>query len=151
MSPHRANTGKRKTGYNDQPDDQPMFQQDFHIGTIHVVIDSLGTVHNLTDAPAEALEFMRNVPTVWDETRYIAGAPARSTVIARRSGDVWYVGAINAAEENFTIDVNEIAATLGKENAAAIHTAGGSLVREDGGFRKPLDIAVNDGAVLVLW
>lgn len=107
--------------------------------------------NNLTDAPAEALEFMRNVPTVWDETRYIAGAPAHSAVIARRSGDVWYVGAINAAEENFTIDVNEIAATLGKENAAAIHTAGGSLVREDGGFRKPLAVAVNDGAVLVLW
>lgn len=86
-----------------------------------------------------------------DAIRYIAGAPARSAVIARRSGDVWYVGAINATEENFTIDVNEIAATLGKENAAAIHTAGGSLVREDGGFRKPLDVAVNDGAVLVLW
>lgn len=107
--------------------------------------------NNLTDAPAEALEFMRNVPTVWDETRYIAGAPAHSAVIARRSGDVWYVGAINAAEENFAVDVNEIAATLGKENAAAIHTAGGRLVRKDGGFRKPLAVAVNDGAVLVLW
>ena len=107
--------------------------------------------NNLTDAPADALEFMRNVPTVWDETRYIAGAPARSAVIARRSGDIWYVGAINAAEEKFAIDVNEIAATLGKENAAALHTAGGGLVREYGRFRKPLDIAVNDGAVLVLW
>ena len=55
------------------------------------------------------------------------------------------------AEENFAVDVNEIAATLGKENAAAIHTDGGRLVRKDGGFRKPLAVAVNDGAVLVLW
>ena len=86
-----------------------------------------------------------------DAIRYIAGAPAHSAVIARRSGDVWYVGAINAAEENFAVDVNEIATTLGKENAAALHTAGGGLVRESGRFRKPLDIAVNDGAVLVLW
>lgn len=86
-----------------------------------------------------------------DAIRYIAGAPARSAVIARLSGDVWYVGAINAAEENFAIDVNEIAATLGKENAAAIHTDGWRLVRKDGGFRKPLAVAVNDGAVLVLW
>lgn len=60
-------------------------------------------------------------------------------------------GAINAAEENFAVDVNEIAATLGKENAAAIHTDGGRLVRKDGGFGKPLAVAVNDGAVLVLW
>ena len=34
------------------------------------------TPNNLEDAPAAAIEFMREVPTTWDETRYIAGTPS---------------------------------------------------------------------------
>ncbi|MCL4201141.1 MAG: glycoside hydrolase family 97 N-terminal domain-containing protein [Pirellulaceae bacterium] len=41
------------------------------------------------------LEFYRHVPTVWDETRVIHGAIGEYAVIARRSGQEWYVGAMN--------------------------------------------------------
>ncbi|MDE6114680.1 MAG: glycoside hydrolase family 97 protein [Muribaculum sp.] len=56
------------------------------------------TPGNLTDAPAEAIEFMKAVPTTWDETRYIDGYPGKYAVIARRNGDTWYVAGVNAME-----------------------------------------------------
>jgi alpha-glucosidase len=40
------------------------------------------------------LEFIEQVPTVWDETRVLGGAPGQFIVIARRKGDDWFVGAM---------------------------------------------------------
>jgi alpha-glucosidase len=37
-------------------------------------------------------EFLRMVPTTWNETRYLSGYPGESIVMARRSGSQWYVG-----------------------------------------------------------
>ncbi|WP_431931403.1 glycoside hydrolase family 97 catalytic domain-containing protein [Nonomuraea jabiensis] len=44
-------------------------------------------------ARPEAERFLDQVPTVWDETRLLSGRPADHTVLARRSGDRWFVGA----------------------------------------------------------
>jgi len=55
--------------------------------------------NNLADAPAEAMAFMKRVPTAWDETRYIDGYPGRYAVIARRHGDKWYVAGVSAMNE----------------------------------------------------
>lgn len=52
--------------------------------------------NNLTDAPAICIDFMRTVPTVWDETRLIDGYPGKYVVLARRHGSTWYVGAVCA-------------------------------------------------------
>lgn len=52
--------------------------------------------NNLTDAPAWAIDFMRQVPTTWDEVRYIDGYPGRYVILARRHGDQWYIAGINA-------------------------------------------------------
>jgi alpha-glucosidase len=40
-------------------------------------------------------DFLRLVPTVWDETRVLSGAVAEHLVVARRSGPDWYLGALN--------------------------------------------------------
>jgi alpha-glucosidase len=40
------------------------------------------------------LEFLKAVPTSWDETRVLNGAIGRSVTIARRSGSDWYLGAM---------------------------------------------------------
>ncbi|WP_245792710.1 glycoside hydrolase family 97 C-terminal domain-containing protein [Tangfeifania diversioriginum] len=42
---------------------------------------------------------MRNIPTLWDETRYIDGTPGKYSIIARRSGQKWYVAGVNAEKE----------------------------------------------------
>ncbi len=51
--------------------------------------------NNLTDAPEVAIEHMKNVPTTWDDTKYIAGYPGKYVVIARRHGDKWYVAGVS--------------------------------------------------------
>jgi len=48
---------------------------------------------NLRGQPG--IDFLKLVPTVWDETRVLSGVVAEHLVIARRSGPDWYVGAIN--------------------------------------------------------
>jgi hypothetical protein len=55
--------------------------------------------NNLTDAPAWAIDFMKAVPTTWDEIRYIDGYPGKYIIMARRSGDKWYIAGVNAMEQ----------------------------------------------------
>ena len=38
------------------------------------------------------IEFFTDVPTVWNESRYLAGDIGRCVSVARRSGDTWYIG-----------------------------------------------------------
>ena len=54
--------------------------------------------NNLDDAPAWAVDFMKQVPTTWDELRFIDGYPGRYVIMARRSGNRWYVAGINAQD-----------------------------------------------------
>lgn len=57
-------------------------------------------------ANQECTDFISAVPTVWDETVAIDGKVAQYVAVARRSGDVWYVGAMtdwNARE--MTLDL----------------------------------------------
>lgn len=55
--------------------------------------------NNLTDAPAWAVDFMKQVPTTWNETRFIDGYPGKYIIMARRSGTQWLVVGINAEEQ----------------------------------------------------
>lgn len=55
--------------------------------------------NNLTDAPQICLDFMKQVPTTWDETRFIDGYLGRYIVLARRHGNTWYIAAANATAE----------------------------------------------------
>ncbi|UPQ76210.1 glycoside hydrolase family 97 protein [Chryseobacterium nepalense] len=52
--------------------------------------------NNLTDAPKFQLDFMKNIPTLWDETVFIDGYPGKYSVIGRRHQDQWYIAGINA-------------------------------------------------------
>ena len=49
--------------------------------------------------PQEVQDFLGQLPTVWDETRYVSGYPGESAVLARRSGKTWYVAGINGLDE----------------------------------------------------
>ena len=57
------------------------------------------TPNNLADAPALCIDFMKQVPTTWDETCFIDGYPGRYVVLARRHGNIWYIAAANATAE----------------------------------------------------
>ena len=49
--------------------------------------------------PQEVQDFFSHLPAVWDETRFVSGYPGESAVLARRSGDIWYIAGINGSDE----------------------------------------------------
>ena len=62
--------------------------------------------NNLTDVPAFEIDFMKGIPTVWDEVKFIDGYPGRYVVLARRHGQDWYVAALNAGKETLKLTVD---------------------------------------------
>lgn len=64
----------------------------FEAGVQHLA-DSVEAYRGL---PEEPRTFLREVPAAWDETRGLAGEPGRMVIVARRDGDTWYVGGLNA-------------------------------------------------------
>jgi hypothetical protein len=50
----------------------------------------------MAKAPVYVRDFLKRVPAVWDDVKYIDGFPGQYVVIARRAGKTWYVAGINA-------------------------------------------------------
>jgi len=76
----------------------------------------------------QAFDFIKQVPTSWDEVRVLGGRPMQNITLARRSGKDWYVGSITNSEErsvhvplnflaagNYTAEIYADAADAGKE------------------------------------
>ena len=67
-----------------------------HQAACYVVHDTPFTM--LCDAPTnyerepDYTKFIAEIPVVWDETRVLQGEMGKYIVIARRLGDMWYVG-----------------------------------------------------------
>lgn len=65
----------------------------------YVVFDS--PLNMLCDSPSnymaepECTKYIADCPTVWDESVAVNGVLGRFITLARRSGDVWYVGSLN--------------------------------------------------------
>lgn len=62
--------------------------------------------NNLTEIPQFELDFARNIPTTWDETRFVDGYPGKYCVIARRHGSTWYVGGLNGTDQVMTLTLD---------------------------------------------
>jgi len=102
-------------------------------------------------------EFIEKVPTVWDETQFLAGEPAQYIALARKKGDSWYVGAItdwearpldlplgflgageyeatifadgpDAATEGTSLDVSKMTVTAGDRLSLKLAPGGGAAV-----------------------
>ncbi|HEX7694859.1 MAG TPA: glycoside hydrolase family 97 protein [Sphingomonas sp.] len=74
---------------------------------MYVVFDS--PLQMVSDAPAayanaSGFDFIKLVPTAWDETRFIDGTPESHIVLARRKGRDWYIGAMTN-ETARTVDI----------------------------------------------
>lgn len=62
--------------------------------------------NNLADAPELCMEYLKTVPTEWDETRFVDGMPGKYVVLARRHGNDWYVAGMNATSEPLKLNLN---------------------------------------------
>jgi hypothetical protein len=69
----------------------------------------------MAKAPGYVREFLKNVPSVWDDVEFIDGFPGRYVVLARRAGDRWYLAGINAESEasEVVVDLREFDASGG--------------------------------------
>ena len=56
------------------------------------------------DEKNPALDFWREIPTVFDETRFIKGEIGKFAIVARRVGSKWFIGGLNAGEKR-TFDI----------------------------------------------
>ena len=55
--------------------------------------------------PQEVQDFLGQLPTVWDETRFVSGYPGESAVLARKNGKTWYVAGINGTDNASTLAI----------------------------------------------
>ncbi len=64
--------------------------------------------NNIDELPPLELDWMRSMPTTWDETQFIDGYPGQYVVLARRHGSQWYVAGLNAKAEplKLTLDLS---------------------------------------------
>jgi alpha-glucosidase len=58
--------------------------------------------YNVRNQPGS--DFLRGIPASWDETYVLAGMPGEYIVVARRSGNTWYVGGMSVKKR--TLEIN---------------------------------------------
>lgn len=108
------------------------------------------TPNNLEDAPALCIDFMREVPTTWDEVRLLDGYPGRYVVLARRHDSTWWIGGVNATSEELKLQLElpeEIAeASLYLDDASLQPTLSTPRIKD---HRLPVTLTPNGGMVLV--
>ena len=61
--------------------------------------------NNLEELPQFELDFLKQVPTAWNETRFLDGYPGKYVVLARRHEADWYVAGLNAEPQPKTLTV----------------------------------------------
>ncbi len=92
--------------------------------------------------PQAVKEYMGQLPTVWDETRLVAGYPGEFAILARRCGTRWYVAGINGTDEAKTLEVDWN--FLNADNCNAY------LFEDSGDKENPWKISFMEGAVTQL-
>ena len=87
----------------------------------------------------ETVDFITDIPTVWDETRILQGALGKFIVTARRSGDKWYVGGMTDwSERDLSLDLSNL--IKGQHNAV-LYRDGINAARNGTDYRiEPVEI-----------
>ena len=79
-------------------------------------------------APEASMNFLRTVPTTWDETRFVDGYPGKYAVLARRHHNTWYIVGVNAEKspKRLTLDLSRFV-----KKGAAVQTYTDNLKNQD--------------------
>ena len=73
--------------------------------------------NNLEELPQFEMDYLRQLPTTWDETRFIDGYPGKYVVMARKATNGnWYIAGLNAQKEpiNLSINLSDFGSNLSK-------------------------------------
>ena len=111
------------------------------------------TPNNLTDAPQLALDFLREVPTTWDETVFLDGYPGKYVVLARRHADRWYIAGINAGKGPLKLELNLPMCRKGDKISYYSDTKDRAPQREDMEIKRPEKVKVTlqpEGGIILV-
>ena len=111
--------------------------------------------NNLEELPQFEMDFLRQLPTTWEETRYIDGYPGRYVVMARKdkANGNWYVAGLNALKEPLTLTLDLPMFSPGEELKYYIDSKKGeptlTTLRVDKKGRAKVTIQPNGGLILM--
>ncbi len=74
----------------------------FESGWVHFADDP----DQYRQLPADALRFIRELPVAWDDTRWVAGMPGESAVLARRKGQDWFLAGVNGRTQPLSLKLD---------------------------------------------
>jgi len=57
--------------------------------------------YNVRNQPGS--DFLKGIPSSWDETKVLDGMPGEYIVVARKAGDTWYIGGMSIDKRSFSI------------------------------------------------
>ena len=110
----------------------------------------------MSKAPPYVRDFLKGVPSVWDDTKFLDGYPGKFAVFARRGEGRWYVAGINGEStvKKFTLDLSEL--RVGRSGSLIADGDGGNLsfraetINLNPGRKLELTVPARGGFVLVL-
>jgi alpha-glucosidase len=104
------------------------------------------------------IEFLRRVPTTWDETRVLSGRIGEDVVLARRSGDAWFLGALTDGHSralrvplDFLPNGRTYTARLFTDDASAPTRTQVAIRDESVDANSTLDLSLNAGGGAAIW
>ncbi|MHC8948635.1 glycoside hydrolase family 97 protein [Sphingobacterium hungaricum] len=107
----------------------------------------------MTHVPEYIRTFLRELPVSWDNVKFIEGFPGKEVVIARKSGEKWYVAGINGEqmEKTLKLDLSSLQ-SKGKITLIADAEKAGDFTTSEIALKDPLSISMksNGGFVMVI-
>ena len=110
----------------------------------------------MAKVPGYVRDFIKRIPTVWEDMKFLDGEPGKFVVLARQGDGRWYVAGINGepAERQLTLDLSRLgrpeAGTLITDGGGGILSLGQEKVRLASGSRLEVTLPAYGGFVLVL-
>jgi hypothetical protein len=104
--------------------------------------------------PAYVKEFLRTLPVAWDEVKFIDGNPGEDIVLARRSGNKWYIAGINSSKTEIEAQI-DLRLFNAKKATCFVNSKGSNYIDKKQVVIKPgqnnfVNMGLNDGFVMVV-
>ncbi|MFL5748416.1 MAG: glycoside hydrolase family 97 catalytic domain-containing protein [Niastella sp.] len=122
----------------------------FLSGSQHFVETPSGMAH----MPAYVKEFLQKLPTGWDDVRFINGFPGEFVVLARKSGNKWYIAGINGSNQEKSVSL-DLAAYKAKKAVLLKNSQGDNFIDQQAVTLLPnkkenITLGAHDGFIMVL-
>ncbi|HEX8428003.1 glycoside hydrolase family 97 protein [Hymenobacter sp.] len=102
--------------------------------------------------PPYVVDFLRNLPSHWDDVKFLDGYPGQYAVIARQANNKWYVAGINGTpiDKTLTLDLSALGAPKGGTLITDGRTSRDFTSRHFDGSKLTLLVKTHGGFVLEL-